>query len=603
MTRRLLLTLVVLLVGAGVLSNTTYRKRKQQRAIMEGRVEEYVADTTVRQYVDFGIVLRVVVADPNGEIMLDKAPPMRELRRHRFGAMVDLFAPVVDKDGKPILDKNGKGKTAPQFCGKSVDPVVWYCSEDQEAILLHNDPTKPAQLVTGSEGAGKTTTTAQFHIIRGVLPHFGQKREGGATAPTEARLDALVEEMISLYPSSWFTYKKAKKVFRFVDGNRIRMLSTHRSSKAAGSRVQTYNWSWATGDEEQDQTKEHDGVTARLRSAKGGAKKAPRLATATAKDDSEWRNLVGKIESTGLWLRRKLLGTKSPFIDPGHWEAMKMSLSLREYKRRVLAEDVGPELAVYYAWERARNLQHIPNIGAIDVTAAILSDYQSYMSPGQRFVLGAGHDPGVIYNTTEFAKLMVVPDAFEGARIWVPRWIVVGELQTKQTTAIEHARLCREYIRDTFHLEQPGGAKVAFFVDPHGKGEGNTDYQTHYGALQQVGIDAFNPAAVSGRIQRDARVQMANRLLGDWAAMPGVVRLAVAADNMNQPRAPKLVEGFEQLVKRPGETDPEGVQKKDETDKTHGPAGLAYLLWPFEQQAITQITVDRALAAAQRLAV
>lgn len=590
MSRRLLVALAVLLVGVGLLSNTTYRKRKQQRAILEGRTEEYIAETTIVRYVDFGIRLVVVVHDPDGLELVDGAPLMRVLREHQFGGLVDLEAEIE------ITDRKGRAKLVkrPCFVGRSENPVTWYCSEDQEAILLHDDPTKPAQLVYGSEGAGKTRVIAMFHAFQ-VLAHLGEKREGGATSPTEARLEALVDEMLVLYPPSWYSYKKAKKLFRFVEGSRVRMKSTHRSSKSAGSPLQSYNWSWASGDEEQDSVKEHDNVTARLRKAKGGAKKAPRVATATAKDDGEWRTLRDKLDASGLWHRRTLLGTRSPFIDPDHWEAMKLSMSPREYQRRVLAMDVGPELAVYYAWLRERNLRRIPDIGAIDVTAQLLQPYSSYMRPGARFTLGAGHDPGVIYNTTEVARLMVIE--------WVPTWVVVGELQTKQTTAIQHAKLFREYVQDTFHIEQPDTSKIATFIDPHGKGEAQTDYQTVYGAFQAVGMDVFNPAPLTGKIKRSARVEMKNRLLGGTAADPGVARMVVAQSSRGEAAAPKLVEAYEQLVKRPGEDDPEGFRRKDEADKTHGPAAMSYLLWPFEQQSITEHTVREALAVARAMRV
>jgi hypothetical protein len=581
---RWLLAAFAVLLGVGLLSNTTYRKRKQQRAILEGKTEEYVAERTIVRFVDFGIRLRVVEHDPHGRELVDGCPPMRVLREHYFGGMADLEHEFVDSEtGLPT------GKKGPALVGPSQSPVIWYCSIDQEQILLHDDPTKPAQLVYGSEGAGKTRVIAMFHAMQ-VLAHFGEKREGGATSPTEARLEAQVEEMVSLYPARWFSYKKAKKLFRFVDGSRVRCKSTHRSSKSAGSPLQSYNWSWASGDEEQDSTKEHDNVTARLRKARGGAKKAPRIATATAKDDAEWRNLRDKLDGSGLWIRRTLLGLNSPFIDAGHWEAMKASMSPREYQRRVLAQDVGPELAVYYAYERSRNLALVPDIGAHDVTANILQQYQSYMRPGARFILAAGHDPGAIYNTTEVARLMVISG--------VPRWVVVGELQTKQTTAIEHARLFKEYVRDTFDVERIDTDKIATFVDPHGKGDAQTDYQSVYGAFQANGMDVFNPAPISARIKRSARVEMVNRLLGGTAAAPGVPRLLIARDERNQPVAPRLVEAFEQLVKRPGEDDPEGVRKKDEADKTHAPASLGYLLWPFEQQALTEFTVKAALAAA-----
>jgi hypothetical protein len=588
--------IAALLVLSGCLlrSHDAYLEARQDKAILDDRLDDYVAKVEQR-FIDLGVELRVVVADPDGDLRWPGKPRMRVLRTHCMGGMYD---------------------TKTQQLRPSKLPRIWYASEAQERILL--DRSVPAQLVEGSEGAGKTTVLAQWHFVQW-MRHLGERREGLQTAPTNLRLGLVKREIGKLWRPEWFTYVTRKDFvgYELCDGSAIRMVSTHKQSDAGGSPVQGFNSSWAGADEKQDQVQVHDDIESRGREARDGF--YPQLATATVKDSTEYENLRAKLEAAQDWSIKQLVVCRSvdgtlnnlemctPFVTRAFIESKKRVMSEREFRRRFFAERLPHELAVFYAWLRSRNLRPIPDIGAIDVTPTILAPYQSYMRPGARFTRVAGHDPGSIFNTTEVACLKVIDR--------IPRWVVDGELQTKQTSAHEHARLFREYMRRRFYLELPDTDKVATFVDPHGKGDSQTDYQTVYGAFQANSMDVFNPAPMTGRIKRSARIDMTNRLLGDWAAAPGTARIIVATARGGEPRwdterrewttavageplAPALVEGFDKLVKRPGEDDPEGVRKKDESDRTHGPAALGYLLWSFEQQALTEFTMKAALAAA-----
>lgn len=552
-----------------MLSDLIGRRRRAEREI-----RDYM--TAADRYVDFGVILRTVVADEHGAMLLPGRPRLRVLREHHRGGLVDTKLP------------------RPAFVGPSKSPAIWYVSEDQEQILLHWDEPGAVlgQLAYGSEGAGKTQVMAMFHVLQ-MLECVGQRREGGQTAPTDDRLEHIRRAMRAIYPPNWYHHFKAADLVVFADGTRVQLLSTYRQSQASGSRVQGYNWSWCARDEAQDQVDVHEDIVARLREAEGGRPRE--LASATAKDDTAWRTLRDRLISSGEWVKRVLLGMRSPFVAAAHWERMRRTMDPREYKRRVLAQDVGVELAVYYCWDRARNLVPRPRPTydgrVVDVTAAILSQYRSYVRPAARFALLAGHDPGNIYNTTEVLRLVVIED--------VPTWVVVGEYQTKQTTSRQHFRGFRQWVRETFHLEEEDddSGKVLVFCDPHGKGESLTDYKTVHLAAKGEGIDVFS--AAEGKIKRSARVAMINRLLVDAADVP---RLVVATTAEGAPVAPVLVESFETLEKKPGDENAEGTQRKDETDRTHAPAAGGYALWLFEQEGLTEYTQRAALAAARKVA-
>lgn len=586
MNRRALSILAALLALVGLLaliSNTTYRKRKQERAIIDDREEQYLADVD-QQYIDLGVRLLVVVADADGEQLVDGAPKMRVLREHRFGG-------VLDKRAVP-----------PAIVGPSTDPLTWLASEDQEAILLHAlDPNaEAAQLVEGSEGAGKTTVLAQWHYLQW-LAVIGEGREGLQTAPTNLRLGLVRREIRKLWRPEWYRYVTRKEFvgYELADGSALRMVSTHRQSEAQGSPVQGFNSSWAGRDEAQDQTEVHEDIESRGRAAKHG--RYPQLGTATQKDSTKYQNFRDELEKGGQWRIRTLLMCeprgedlrnfvmRSPFITRAFVASKLGSMTAREFRRRFFAERQAAELAVFYNWLRSRNLVAYPRI-AHDVTAAVLGDYRSYLRPNTRFTLLAGHDPGNIFNTTVIFRLLMF-----GV---VPTWVAVGELQTQQTTAHQHARALLDYVRLTFHVnlaEDPSSDRMLVFCDPHGKGESQTDYQTVYGAFQKEGLDVFNPAGSKPTIKRKPRIEMLNRLC---CSAENIVQLVVGQTELGKPMAPAFVEALETLKKRPGEDDPEGHRRKDENDKTHAPAAAGYALWPFEQEHLSAMTFKRARAAA-----
>lgn len=591
---RLLLVWLALACGVAVESDLTWREKRAERELSE-------AVAGVERFVDAGVALHTVVSDPNGEVLIDGCPPMRVVNMQLFGGIIDT------------------AHKRPHLVGMSDDPVIWYCSPAQELIVRHPDDQPLGQLVHGSEGAGKSTAIAQWLYFRW-LELLGEGRWVGVFAPTLKRLGLVQAEMVKLYRPTWGRYvvRRTFEGYEMCDGTKFMFQHTHKQSQAQGSPAQGANLSAAARDEMQDQVDRHADITSRGRTAKNGRYK--QIGTATAKDDSDWRALQGMVLSSGKWVKRSLSIYHSPFIDPAFLENVKGTISGREFLRRYgrpdgTVEDLPPELAVYYAWNRKRNLVARPRI-ATDVTAAILSDRESYTRPGARFTLMVTHDPGVIFNTSEIARLLVFPRVLthrvtrEKRTILVPTWAVVGELQTKQTTSHQHARQLREKLRDEFHVERDGGSKAAVFCDPHGKGEGDTAYDVVYMAFQKEQLDVFNPVPVTGKIRRSQRVDMMNRLLGDspddWVEVVDgedlpVPRLVVCTNEDRQPVAPELVKALESLKKSAGDKNPEGTHVKDERDKTHAPASLAYGLWPYEQEAMTLHTIERALAEAKRI--
>src|SRR5690606_21913167 len=126
------------------------------------------------------------------------------------------------------------------------------------------------------------------------------------------------------------------------------------------------------------------------------------------------------------WVIERLRYSETPFVWPEHWERMRRNMSPREWQRRGLAEDVGPERMVYHTWDRAENLRPIPEVGAEDVTADLLRPW------GQNLHVLVGHDPGKLFDVSVLLKAYRLRGQQEHG------WFVVGEVTTEQTTTEQH---------------------------------------------------------------------------------------------------------------------------------------------------------------------
>lgn len=533
----------------------------------------------VERYVDAGIQLHVVVADDQGVELLRGKPRVRIVRTHHLGGMIDTTA------------------LQPYVCDRSPNPVHWFCSEDQEPVILHADSDPLGQLVYGSEGAGKTTALAMWHVLRW-LEHIGEAREGGQTAPTGARLELVRAEMARLWRPSWYRYKVAEEVFIFCDGTVLRMLATYRQSAAGGPPVQGSNWSWAGRDETQDQVEAHEDIQSRGRSARvvAGELRYKQLATATAKDSSAWRTLrdtltAARLAGAALWIRRTLLIARSPFIAPNFLAIAAQSVSPREFKRRYLAQDLPPERATYPCWDRASNLIRLP-AGWVDCTAQELAPW------GANLAALGGHDPGALFDVTLVLK------AYRSQISVRPIWLVVDEITTEQTTTEQHLAVLLERLRKRWRLnllDRSGrttseGPRILIRADPYGNNDSKPD-RSCYTILRNAGL-TVHPAAYNaegdgpGRVPKDAGIEVVNTLLCS-AAMEHA--LYIALTDTGAPCAPKLVEALET-----SERDLAGkaeTQPKTLKDVSHWPAALRYSLWAIERPRLLALAAAAAAAA------
>jgi len=558
------LALAALVLGVLVLTNTSWRRRQIIRdlaANVEG------AD----RFVDVGVVLRVVVQDVNGAELIEGKPKLRVIREHRFGGIVDTKL------------------AQPDIIGPSQTPKIWHCSEEQERIILHPDSEPLGQLVYGSEGAGKTTAAVMWTYLRW-LELLGERREIGCTAPTQTRIETVLREFCLQFSPAWFRYQSSTGTITLCDGTRVRLVSTYRQSKAQGSPVQGFNWSACVRDEGQDQVDVHEDIESRGRSAKDG--KYKQLITATAKDDPTWRTLRDQLDAAkrkdgaSLWIRRTLFGRASPFIDPTFWDSKEKTMSRREYDRRVLAKDVGPERATYPDWNREQNLITVPEIGWTDVTAAELR------ANGPANNLLVGHDPGTLWDVSLPMRAFVKNQHYQAYTRGKhrPFWVVVGEVNTEQSTTETHIAKFLGHVRKEWGLNllnssgktSPDAPQILVRADPSSEAENRT-HKSIYTQWANAGV-RIKPAAWNatntghGKVPREAGVEVINTLIRNAA---GETRLYVARKPDGSPVAPKLVAALES-----SERDSDGKaenSRKGAQDVSHWPAALRYALWAIER--------------------
>lgn len=548
--------------------------------VRERRVEKAFSQIAAVERVDMGVLLHVVRKDPIvGDELIPGKPRMTLVRVVPLGGMVEI------RDGRA------------EYVGPSTNPRTWFASEQQAAFILHDDPMPLWLLVEGSEGAGKSTLLAMWHFAR-VAEHVGESVEGGLTAPTYARLGHVRKAIAELWDPRWYSWKERDLAYRFHAGPRVQLVSAVKRSEAGGSPIQGANWSWHGGDELQDHFEREADIEARGRSAKNGRYK--RLNTATPKDLTAYRDFRNACATskpdptTGevAWMVARMLGPESPFIPDSHWQRLRSAGTMtdREYRRRVLAMDVGPEKQVYFNWRRtfengeAANLAPIPR-GAVDVTARELRTW------GRNVVVLAGHDPGLRQHVTVFLK------AYEMPRDKAPRWFVVGEVTSPEATIHGHIQEVKAAVArrwnavpepDRFGNIDPNAPTMLVRIDPATQSGEEHPGEDVFRAWRVAGLQAkpaaYAPGSSKGTpLKKRQRIDLINTLLAATAAVGEVRRLFVALVD-GKAAAPMLVKAFETM-----ETNEAGkaeAERKDANDLSHWPAATAFALWLIESRRL-----------------
>jgi hypothetical protein len=262
-------------------------------------------------------------------------------------------------------------------------------------------------------------------------------------------------------------------------------------------------------------------------------------------------------------------------------------MSKRDYERRVLAMDVGPERMTYFAFEREHNLAQIPS-GLVDCTRDLLGHYRTTAA-----VL-VGYDPGSLFDVSIVLKAYKRPNARNY------QWWVVDEITTEQSTTEHHVKTLMDqlnaehgcYRRDIRGHVMADSPDALVRADPYGDSGSKPD-KSVYTIFRQAGMDirpaAYKPGSTTpGRIPRDARIELINSLFCDAA---GDRKLMIACNEQRTPCAPHLIKALEM-----SERDSDGkaeTQRKDKQDMSHWPSALGYALFAIEKPRLLAHHVNK----------
>lgn len=518
------------------------------------------------RFVDFGVLLRVVEPAQKGEPgaiqPLRGKPWVRVVDEYQLGGMVDTAA-------RPA-----------EFCGPSENPIVWYTDRVSAPLILHANDLPPNILCEGAMGVGKSTTLAQWCAVR-CIEATGVEGELGVTAATGARMGEVTRACFDLYPPSWYRWKERDQVMFLRNATSMRFISTHKASKAEGSRIQAWNWFASANDELQDSIDEDGNIEARGRDAPFGTV-YKRFASATVKDSAEYRTwkqrsaqMLTEDTHERIWAHVRKRGLDSPFQTAAWWARLKGSLTHNEYLRKVECVDVPSDKRVYYAFDRRENMRPRPIIGGRDITMRELERW------GRSFQVLGGHDPGRIYDVTTLLQ------AWQVHGIDDPVWWVIGEVTTRRSTTQHHVRAVRDFLAKRYSIAPQN---VHVNGDPHTRGP-NDEEQPHVTVAKVWRAHGFSysPAAYKpnstepAQVPREARLDMVNTL---FCSADDIRRLMLDCNDRGDCAAPDLLKSLEEL-----EIDAAGKaerDKKDETDRTHWPASVGYALWPIESVRIAE---------------
>lgn len=509
------------------------------------------------RFVDMGVRLYVVKQSQAGGVeLVPNKPPVESIRVHDFGGIWDT--------------------ALSRFVGPSKAPVRWACSEAQCELIAHGPHLAPKILCYGSEGAGKTELLAMYAIIMALrYAERGVFGYAGATAPTNQRLHTLENKIRSRIPTTWYGWLSSRNELALHCNIAFQLRATLRHSAAVGSPVQGFDWLFCVSDEIQDSIEADPDIETRGRAAPGGVYR--RLATCTAKDTSDWRTFRDERKRSPVWCLKRLEGPSNPFVAPEHWDNLKLSLSKRDYQRRVLAMDVAPERALYPNFDRAKHLRPLPRVGAVDVTRQLLN-----RGDGEYSML-IGHDPGESVDASILLKAYQMPDSD-----W-PVWFAVGEVVTERTTTERHVRHLEHVLQREWGLQYAGGPRALVRYDPHIGIGGDRDREKGISvpvAFKNGGFRALAGNYKDGRpyrIAREDRIELVNVLLENAR---GDVRLYIATDERATPLCPALVESLEfQERDLLGRAE---IKVRHGKDITHYACALGYGLFAIERPRLVR---------------
>jgi hypothetical protein len=419
-------------------------------------------------------------------------------------------------------------------------------------------------MALGAPGGGKTYGAV---VAAYLLAMRSPNLAGGIVAPTGNGVTRVWDAFVRL-AKSFGTFVDANIKDHWVllvNGCLVQFVGAKAADEQTGTPIQGWTWEWCVVDESQSISQNAmNEVEYRGRTA---GDRYRIIETATNSFHPEFRARVEAYKAAPEdHLILRYAGEENVWVPLSHWKKIRGSnISEREYRAKVLCEDVPPEHVLYPSFGYAQNILQLPPWQ--DITERVVSDLAGFS--GRRYVIG--QDFGVLRTVSIVLRCLRNPK--NGRRTW---WAVHELTSFEGTHTGEHAaQLARIY--------EPGICLVV--GDPHSRSQGDHADRADYTEFTLAGFSIV-PAVARGQISIRSRLSMVNGLLKNAA---GESRLFIAADDHGKPCCPLLAQSL--LAQEVPESGRFSDTRKDYRDLSHWPDAIGYGLWLFEQP-------DMALAAA-----
>jgi hypothetical protein len=423
--------------------------------------------------------------------------------------------------------------------------------EGQLPLVLFEERGVARCLALGPPGGGKTMAGVCLSLRKGLL---NPNRVGGLIGATDQRRRIIWRKLLDVaQPLGWIDdISESKREIRLVNGFTYQVLAARKASKAQGNPLQGRDWIFAFIDESQN-IDEDAQIEIDARGRNVGLDYCV-YETATNAPIPEFRERLELYKSQPKTHRIiRYDKDANPWVDPQFYDRMRALMSEREYRERILVEEVTPEMLVYPRFKYADHVRRVP-LNAQDITSLVVAE--KYRREGCEWVVA--QDFGQLVTTSIFLKAYRLP----GVRDRV--WFAHKEITSWNEASDLHARRI---------LQEHDAESIIVVADPHFNTKESD--KADYSLFQKEGIDIR--AATHGKIAKKHRVSMMNALLRD---ADGVIRFGIVADEHGRASCKYLARSFMSLQYVNG--DPEGM-KKDYRDISHWTAAVGYGVYPWER--------------------
>lgn len=439
-------------------------------------------------------------------------------------------------------------------------PKVLRCHAKQ-LELLEADDLYEAMLL-GGPGTAKTYGGILWKLRRGLKR---PNTVGGIVGPTVERLRMSIwPDYIALVGGilGWIDHVADKDMtIRLKNGRVEQFVGARIGDRRRGSASQGRSWDDVLFDEVQNCDPEaiKDG---RERGRRAGKDFRVRHTATNFKVSPHFASLKASFVDAPNKKLIRVTPEDNTFVDRAFYEELRSTMTEREYRIRINAEDIPSDQLTYPEVHDRLSTRPLPTPGDgwQEITRSTFKD---------RFGIPANHiltlDPGSRATVTVELRCFLEPVLRERV------WFICGEVNSLNSeTQEEHsAKLLRRYETSL----------DAIIGDPHrNHAGGNSDPgRSAYQAYRADGWKIFPAVPQTQNLLKFDRIQMVRRLLCDAR---GVRRLFFACNDAREHLAPKTWTAFKTLEK--GEDGQDEKVRKDWNDMTHWTAGTGYGLVPFE---------------------